>query len=77
MDLTGEPVQEALNQPMQIERIEKQMRKTGNTEFEFEHLQIELLGNVFLPMQSLNELRRKALDTLEDQILQKTRRKKF
>ena len=26
-------------------------------------------------MQSLNELRRKALDTLEDQILQKTRRK--
>lgn len=75
VDLTGEPVQEALNQPMQIERIEKQMRKTGNTEFEFEHLQINLLGNVFLPMQSLNELRRKALDTLEDQILQKTRRK--
>ena len=75
VELIGEPVQEAFNQPMQIERIEKQMRKTGNTEFEFEHLQIELLGNVFLPMQSLNELRRKALDTLEDQILQKTRRK--
>ena len=44
MELIGEPVQEAFNQPMQIERIEKQMRKTGNTEFEFEHLQIELLG---------------------------------
>ena len=27
--------QEALSQPMSRERIEKQLRKTGNTEFEF------------------------------------------
>lgn len=70
----GETVQEALNQPMQKERIEKQMRKTGNTEFEFAALQIELTGNLFLPMQSLNELRRKALETLTEALLKKTRR---
>ena len=29
VELIGEPVQEAFNQPMQIERIEKQMRKPG------------------------------------------------
>ena len=72
--VSGETVQEALNQPMQKERIEKQMRKTGNTEFEFAALQIELTGNLFLPMQSLNELRRKALEALTEALLKKTRR---
>lgn len=72
--VTGEVVQKALNQPMQKERIEKQMRKTGNTEFEFALLQIELTGDLFLPMQSLNELRRNALEQLTKSILKKTRR---
>ena len=35
ISMTGECVQEALKQPMDKERIEKQIRKTGNTEFEF------------------------------------------
>lgn len=75
--VTGEVVQEALNQPMQKDRIEKQMRKTGNTEFEFETLQIELAGNLFLPMQSLNELRRNAMEALTEALLKKTRRVSF
>lgn len=58
-------VEEASNSPLDVERIRKQMMKTGNTEFEFEHLEIELNGNVFLPMQQLNELRRRALEELE------------
>lgn len=74
VEVFGEIVQEALNQPMQKERIEKQMKKTGNTEFEFSALQIELTGNLFLPMQSLNELRRKGLEALSEAILMKTRR---
>lgn len=73
-EVTGDLVQEAVSHPLSKERIEKQMQKTGNTEFEFEQLQIELTGNVFLPMQSLNELRRDALETLAQQILKKTRR---
>ena len=56
------------------ERIEKQMRKTGNTPFEFENIDIELHGNLFVPMQSLNELRRNALEELEKQILHAYRR---
>ena len=50
---------------MSRERIEKQLRKTGNTEFEFSFLKAEIGEKVFLPMQSLNELRREALETLE------------
>lgn len=60
----GEKAQEAINQPISAERIEMQMRKTGNTEFEFDQLEIELQGGLFFPMQSLNELRREGLKKL-------------
>lgn len=72
--VAGEKVQEALSQPMSRERIEKQLRKTGNTEFEFSFLKAEIGEKVFLPMQSLNELRREALETLEKVICEKYRR---
>ena len=72
--VAGEKAQEALNQPMSRERIEKQLRKTGNTEFEFSFLKAEIGEKVFLPMQSLNELRREALETLEKVICEKYRR---
>ena len=72
--LEGEEVQEALNQPMESGRIEKQMRKTGNTGFVFDHLDIELEGNIFVPMQALNELRRQGIEKLETAILAQYRR---
>ena len=72
--VAGEKAQEALSQPMSRERIEKQLRKTGNTEFEFSFLKVEIGEKVFLPMQSLNELRREALETLEKVLCEKYRR---
>lgn len=72
--VAGEKAQEALSQSMSRERIEKQLRKTGNTEFEFSFLKAEIGEKVFLPMQSLNELRREALETLEKVICEKYRR---
>ena len=72
--VAGEKAQEALSQPMSRERIEKQLRKTGNTEFEFSFLKAEIGEKVFLPMQSLNELRREALETMEKVICEKYRR---
>lgn len=74
VEVAGDIAQEAINQPMDAARIEKQMRKTGNTPFEFETLDIELHGNLFMPMQSLNELRRNALEELERRIVNAYRR---
>ena len=74
VEVMGDIAQEAMNQPMDVERVEKQMRKTGNTAFEFEELQIELDGNLFVPMQSLNELRRSGLEALEENIVGAYRR---
>lgn len=75
VEVYGQLAQEALNQPMDSARIERQMRKTGNTEFEFERLDIELNGKLFMPMQSLNELRRKAIEELEEKLISGYRRK--
>ena len=72
--VTGDMVQTAKNQPLEAERIEKQIRKTGNTPFVFEEVYIDVSGNLFLPMQSLNELRRAALSDLEVQITEEYRR---
>lgn len=74
VEVAGEKAQEAVNQPMNAERVEKQMRKTGNTLYEFDKLQIELDGNLFMPMQALNELRRTGIEALEKQILSLFRR---
>lgn len=75
VEVIGDAAQEAVNQPMDAARIEKQMRKTGSTEFEFDSLRVELYGKVFIPLQSLNELRRRGLEALAEQILEKSRRK--
>ena len=70
----GGCVQTAKNQPMAVERIEKQLNKTGNTPFYFKSLQVETEGNCFIPVQELNELRRNAFANLENQILDRFRR---
>ncbi len=74
IETIGSEVQSAKNQPMRIETVEKQMRKTGNTEFEFDKLDIGISGNIFMPMQSLNELRRESLEKLAQEIVLKYRR---
>ena len=75
VEVTGETAQEALTQPMDATRIQKQLCKTGNTEFQFKELDVILQGNLFIPMQSLNELRRKGIEALKEKILSSYRRK--
>ena len=67
-------IEEASKSPLDEKRIRKQMLKTGNTEFEFERLEIGLHGNVFLPMQQLNDLRRRGLEELERVVCQSMHR---
>lgn len=63
--------EEAQNNPLTSERVEKQIRKTGNTPFEFENVKIELDDNCYIPsISSLNELRRTALEMLEAKVIE-------
>lgn len=70
----GEVVQKAQKAPLDRQRVEKQIRKTGNTEFVFASLEIRMDGQVFLPMQALNELRRDVLQKLEEKVTGESRR---
>lgn len=70
----GDVVQSALKQPLSLEKIEENMRKTGNTPYEFSELKIEMKDDIFLPMKALNQLRRDALEQLNEAILKQYRR---
>ncbi len=65
VSVAGDVVLTAQNQPLTEEKLLKQMRKTGNTPFCFENLTAEIVGNCFMPLQALNELRRKGMEELE------------
>lgn len=77
LSVIGDKAQHAAKQPMTQERISKQMKKTGGTPFSFEELFIDIQGEVFLPVQSLNDLRRRALQELEEQLTGAFRREEF
>lgn len=70
----GEVVQEAVNRPLEKDQIARQMKKTGETEFFFENLEIAMQGKIFMPMQQLNALRRQGIAALETAILDGFRR---
>ena len=70
----ADPAMVPKNRAMTEEDFEKQLRKTGNTPFEFEELQIFIDGEVFVPNGALNELRRTALAKLQEEAVSKYRR---
>ena len=72
--VSGLAVERAEKSPLDEARIRKNLEKTGNTEFVFETLEIELEDGVFLPMQQINELRRQALAELRQNICSASRR---
>lgn len=61
----------ALNNPTSKQTIIKQISKTGNTQFEFKNIDIVLDDNLFIPTSILNDLRRNAINGLENSVLQK------
>lgn len=62
--------EEALNRPISKEKIVEQLSKTGSTEFEFENINVILDDGLFIPKISmLNDLRRAALEGIENLVL--------
>lgn len=59
----------ALNKPISREKVSEQISKTGNTEFEFINLEIDLDDNLFIQMSVLNDLRRNAISELENIVI--------
>ena len=68
-------VEKAEKQPTLKAQIEKQLSKLGNTLFEAVELNVNLEGDVFVPMGQLNELRTKAVLQLENLRISKWKRR--
>lgn len=68
-------VQKADNIGITKNRIEEQLSKTGNTIFSVENINIKMDENVIVPISSLNEIRRKGLEKLEQKLLETFKRK--
>lgn len=74
VNVQGGLVQTAAKTPLTVEKAGRQMRKTGNTEFVFDRLSVHLGNSVFLPLQEVNELRRRGLEELKEKILSQYKR---
>ena len=66
--------QRAINKAISLEDVDKQLKKTGNTLFNFKNLDILLDDNLFIPVKVLNEIRRESLEKLGLEILKRYRR---
>lgn len=71
----GDVVQQAEKKPLLQEDVEKRFHKTGDTSFVFRNLKIEMDPDIFLPVGAMNQLRRDALQKLQDQLLVPVQRK--
>ena len=71
---TGAVAGKAIKAAVRREDVDKQLRKTGNTDFVFSELSIEMEEDVFLPMKALNELRREAFEELYETLLRAQKR---
>lgn len=67
--VTGAVAVPAQKQPLDRTTVAKQLKKTGNTPFSMDSLAIRMEDDVFLPVSALNELRRKALEQLEEMLI--------
>lgn len=70
----GDIVTAALKQPVTKEKMEEQLRKTNETPFLFSELTVDVQGEVFVPVSKLNELRRNALERMEQAIVENYKR---
>ena len=62
-------VSEAVNAPTDEASVRRQLEKTGGSPFSFGSLSVSVPEHVFIPLRSVNELRRCALEKLREAVL--------
>ncbi len=70
----GNQVQPAVKQPAIQEKLAGQISKLGNTEYVAKDVYVELLGDAFVPVGELNDIKRRAVDALTKAILDNYKR---
>jgi putative protease len=62
--------EKAINRPIELEEVKKQLSKTGNTPFYIKEIEIDnFSNNLFIPTSKLNEIRREILANASNHLL--------
>ena len=62
-------IQQSLNKPTTKEDIIKQVSKLGDTVYKINNINIECDNNIFIPVKAINDLRREAINILDEKRL--------
>lgn len=69
VERSGETTQKAVKQPLTREKTKEQIQKSGNSLLKITDVDVALEDSVFLPVRSLNELRRSTVAAMENEII--------
>ena len=68
--LTGSiSADKAIKVPLTVERVREQMSKLGDTSFALANFSCEIDDEINLPIKEINEVRRKAISLIEDELI--------
>lgn len=67
VEITGDIPETAINKPMTAENLKNRLSKLGGTQFYANTIEIELDDGLILPVSKINELRRLAIEKLNEQ----------
>lgn len=68
-EVEGGMVQKAFRQPLSKEKIKEQLSKSGGTCFIVSDVEISADDDIFMPVSSLNQLRREGLYAMEERLI--------
>lgn len=74
VEVEGPFIEQAKNQGAVEDQIRKQLLKTGETHYDFGHLQVDMDQNIFVPVSVLKNLRRDAFAALDRKKIELHRR---
>ena len=69
IDVTGETCEAAKSSPINADDVAALIKKTGDTPFEFEKLDVVIDGDIFLGVKAVKDLRRKGIAKLQEMLL--------
>lgn len=75
VSINGDVVQGALKQPVTEANIRDNLSKLGNTPFRLTEITVDADDTIFYSLKAINELRRRAVEELEEKLLEKNAEK--
>lgn len=72
--IKGKNVEKAENQPLSQEKLKEKICKMGATSFVLDEINIDMDNDIYIIVSEINELRRQAVEALEKEIIEKSKK---